>query len=68
MYIDKLSIVVREHHQVKGSPPSKNVVARLKFDGYINHEAVEKLLDLLSEEVYKHDAVSINTDFTGTNW
>jgi len=66
--INELTIIVRENHQVTGSPPSQNVIAKLKFDGYINHSAVEKLLDLLTEEVYMHDAVSIKTDYIGTNW
>ena len=68
LMIDKLTIVVRENHQVKGSPSSQNIIAKLKFDGYINHAAVEKLLILLTEEVYRHEAVSIESDYIGTNW
>ena len=66
--INELTIVVRENHLVEGSPPSQNVIGKLKFDGYIHHSTVEKLLALLTEEVYMHDAVSIKTAFTGTNW
>ena len=64
---DKVTIVVRENYQVKGSPPSNAVVAKLKFDGFINQSAIEKLLNFLGEEVYPFDPVSFNTSIIGTN-
>ena len=63
---DKVTIVVSENYQVKGSPRS-TVVAKLKFDGFINQSDIEKLLDFLGEEVYQFDPVSFKTTITGTN-
>lgn len=66
-YPDKVTIVVRENFQIKGSAPSNGVVAKLKFDGFMTQEAVGKLVHFLATKIYSQGPVRFDVQTSGTN-
>ena len=68
MFTTNLKINVYENYQVKGSKPSTNCVATLSFDGFgIEAEAIEKLVYVLTKDIYTNDPVRITVELEVTN-
>jgi hypothetical protein len=68
MFTTNLKIHVYENYQVKGSKPSTDSVATLHFDGFgIEAEAINKLVDVLTDDIYTNDPVRITVELEVTN-
>lgn len=66
MHIENAIITIREHYQVKGSKPSREVIATVNLNGYITLDGIGEVIDAL-EKVYANDPVSMEITLNGGN-
>lgn len=60
-----VTIVVRENWSIVGEGPCRAVLAKLKFNGYIDQPTVGKLLDFLGNEIYSEHPVTYEIKING---